>query len=303
MFMHLNTAFSATDRESGVSGNLRMERLRETSAFSFTQSEAGMKDILLLVRDDAGQPARVQVAVSVARLLEATVTCIKIDQVSAERHDEDGELLNEAIRHQSDANQKMIDNLFAERSINHQWVAARGSLIDRLIEQAAFHDLLIVNTHMSDHARGDSSFVVSQLVRAIDQPLLLVPDGLIAEDFGAHATIAWDGSRPCIAAMRAAVPLLRKAKIVKMIEFGRHRGGPTIDRAAVYLRNQGIMVHTTHDESLHDPVHWLISRCRPGRTSYCVMGAFGHSRSREAVFGGVTLAMLEQAKIPLFVAH
>jgi len=33
------------------------------------------------------------------------------------------------------------------------------------------------------------------------------------------------------------------------------------------------------------------------------MGAFGHSRSHEAVFGGVTVAMLEEAQVPLFVAH
>ena len=34
-----------------------------------------------------------------------------------------------------------------------------------------------------------------------------------------------------------------------------------------------------------------------------VMGAYGHSRFREAILGGATRYMLEQAKLPVFMAH
>ena len=34
-----------------------------------------------------------------------------------------------------------------------------------------------------------------------------------------------------------------------------------------------------------------------------VMGAYGHSRLREAILGGATRNMLEQAKVPVFMAH
>jgi nucleotide-binding universal stress UspA family protein len=34
-----------------------------------------------------------------------------------------------------------------------------------------------------------------------------------------------------------------------------------------------------------------------------VMGAYGHSRFREAILGGATRNMLENAKIPVFLAH
>jgi nucleotide-binding universal stress UspA family protein len=34
-----------------------------------------------------------------------------------------------------------------------------------------------------------------------------------------------------------------------------------------------------------------------------VMGAYGHSRLREAILGGATRYMLEQAKVPVFMAH
>lgn len=265
-----------------------------------------MKDILLLVHDDAGQPARLQVAISLARLLDTAVSCIAADETADYRDDCASladEILADVVRHQSQANHKMIDRLFAKQRIDHRWIAMEGPLIDRLCEQAAFHDLLIINARSTGYGWGDSSIVVSDLVRATNQPLLLVPEAEVTDDLAAHAVIAWDGSRACIAAMRAAVPLLSKTRRVTMVEFGPHRGGPPIERGAEYLRRQGIAVHTTHDDSLHHPAGWLVSRCRPGRTSYCVMGAFGHSRSREAVFGGVTMTMLEEVRIPLFIAH
>jgi nucleotide-binding universal stress UspA family protein len=34
-----------------------------------------------------------------------------------------------------------------------------------------------------------------------------------------------------------------------------------------------------------------------------VMGAYGHSRFREAILGGATRNMLEKAVVPVFMAH
>ena len=34
-----------------------------------------------------------------------------------------------------------------------------------------------------------------------------------------------------------------------------------------------------------------------------VMGAYGHSRLREALFGGATREMLELCKVPMLMAH
>jgi nucleotide-binding universal stress UspA family protein len=34
-----------------------------------------------------------------------------------------------------------------------------------------------------------------------------------------------------------------------------------------------------------------------------VMGAYGHSRFREAILGGATRDMLENAQVPVFLAH
>jgi nucleotide-binding universal stress UspA family protein len=47
----------------------------------------------------------------------------------------------------------------------------------------------------------------------------------------------------------------------------------------------------------------LLSKARELSADMMVMGAFHHSRWREFILGGVTLTMLEEATIPLFMAH
>ena len=39
------------------------------------------------------------------------------------------------------------------------------------------------------------------------------------------------------------------------------------------------------------------------RAAFVVQGAYGHSRLRETLFGGVTRGLLANAPVPLFLAH
>ena len=47
----------------------------------------------------------------------------------------------------------------------------------------------------------------------------------------------------------------------------------------------------------------ILAKAKELHADMIVMGAFHHSRWREFILGGVTLTMLEEAHIPLFMAH
>jgi nucleotide-binding universal stress UspA family protein len=47
----------------------------------------------------------------------------------------------------------------------------------------------------------------------------------------------------------------------------------------------------------------LARHCRDVDADLLVMGAYSHSRFREAILGGATRNMLEAAEIPVFMAH
>ncbi|MFK3888760.1 hypothetical protein [Sphingomonas sp. NPDC079357] len=266
-----------------------------------------MKDLLLLVRDDIGQPARLRAALDLATLLQARITCLEVDESMATEDDLapstiEGRMLQDVMLHQATSNRSCVERMFREKGVECNWTTVKGKIADSLSDHAAFHDLTLVNTQPRTYSWRDGSFVVSDLVRTTHQPVLLVPEEDGSSGFQGRAVVAWDGSPPCIAAMRAAVPLLSRAKTVSLIEVGEHHDGPTVQRAAAYLQNHDVHLHVDTIPGRR-PADWLLSRCRPEHTSFCVMGAFGRSRGREAVFGGTTLDMLEGARVPLFVAH
>ncbi len=47
----------------------------------------------------------------------------------------------------------------------------------------------------------------------------------------------------------------------------------------------------------------LLAECARTGASLLVMGAYTHSRVRQLILGGVTRHVLEEAEIPLFMAH
>lgn len=120
--------------------------------------------------------------------------------------------------------------------------------------------------------------------------------------------MAWDESAEALNAMRHALPLLQAADRVDvvMVDPPSHSPERSDPGGAVTLMmaRHGVRAEVS-----------ILARTLP-RVSECltrfaqehdcdmiVMGAYGHSRLREAVLGGPTRDMLEQSDIPLFMAH
>ena len=139
-------------------------------------------------------------------------------------------------------------------------------------------------------------------------PNIIVPPGKPLGDLPRRVAIAWDGSNEAMMAVRKALPILQTADLVSVVMVDPPRHSP--DRSdpggeiAQYLARHG--VHTQVS---------VISRTMP-RISDCllrfaeeqqvdllVMGAYGHSRVREALIGGPTRHMLQDARLPILMAH
>jgi nucleotide-binding universal stress UspA family protein len=81
-------------------------------------------------------------------------------------------------------------------------------------------------------------------------------------------------------------------------------GEPATDDMVAHLKRHGVSVEVARvPASEGDIGRLLLSQAKALRADMIVMGAFHHSRWREFILGGVTLTMLEEATIPLFMAH
>ena len=127
-----------------------------------------------------------------------------------------------------------------------------------------------------------------------------------ADGFGTVA-IAWDTGARAARAVADALPLLHRAKAVRI--FTALGEKPQAVKGAAddlvrHLRAHGIVAEVdervAHGKSIGHRLADYVAEVRP---DLLVMGAFGHARLREFVLGGATQAMLEAPPCPVLMSH
>jgi len=139
-------------------------------------------------------------------------------------------------------------------------------------------------------------------------PVLMVPE--TAKPFSAPKTISigWNESAEALVATRAALPFLKEAYLVHVVVIDPPTHGPNRSDPggllSQFLSRHGVRVEVDVLSKTQPRVSDVLLRhATDTETDLIVMGAYGHSRFREAILGGATRNMLEQANIPVFLAH
>ncbi|MEM9763100.1 MAG: universal stress protein [Pseudomonadota bacterium] len=167
---------------------------------------------------------------------------------------------------------------------------------------ARFADLAVLNPPYGAGTPRTTADLLEAVLYECDIPALIMPEGAPAPDT-ARVLIGWDGSRQALRAVRGAMPYLRRAGLVEicMVDPLAERPG---ERLAVMLSRHGVKAEIT---VLARPVgsisQEIMRHARETGAGLVVMGAYGHSRFRESVLGGVTRDTLEVVPLPLLVAH
>ncbi len=150
--------------------------------------------------------------------------------------------------------------------------------------------------------------LVERCLFASGRPVIVVP--AVPEKPALDGTIvaAWDGSAEAARAINDALTFLKPAARVVLV-VGVTGGqddeqAPPTDDMMAHLRRHGVVAETLRVKIGEGDVgRLLLSTAKSLGADLMVMGAFHHSRWREFILGGVTLTVLEQATIPLFMAH
>ena len=140
------------------------------------------------------------------------------------------------------------------------------------------------------------------------KPVLVAARGVSVEapPLGGVVGIAWKDTREAGGAVLAAMPFLRAASqiIVFIVPEGSDDGDKSHLRLMKMLRwhnaNVSIQSLSAGDSA---PVAVLLDAAVKAGCGLLVMGGYGHTRLREAVFGGFTRAVLESAPLPVLMAH
>ncbi|MBR2691038.1 MAG: universal stress protein [Aquamicrobium sp.] len=141
------------------------------------------------------------------------------------------------------------------------------------------------------------------------KPLLLVPQGAHATLKPKRVLVAWDASLESSRAVRESLDLLVGAAEVRIVMIDpikdelHHGDEPGADIAA-YLARHGVKVVVDRLPSSNQSVaDLLFQHAIDTAAELMVMGAYGHSRLRERIFGGATRSAIDNPPLPIFLAR
>ncbi|MEQ8294533.1 MAG: universal stress protein [Roseovarius sp.] len=173
--------------------------------------------------------------------------------------------------------------------------------------RARFSDLAIVPQPYGEDRGAELEPATEAVLFDGRTPALIVPRS-VAPRPPKRVVVGWNESAEALAAVRAAMPVLRGAEVAHLAIIDPPTHGPTRSdpggMVSQYLSRHGVKVEIdVLSKTLPKVSDILLRHATDVGADLLVMGAYGHSRFREAIFGGATRSMLEEATLPVLMAH
>jgi len=257
------------------------------NAVLLTRREAGHLDILCLGVDrvqvgyyfDTASPAMLEKGIAQARE-EA-----KIAKAAVEAHLEGGDIA------------------WTVRS----GVVQIGAIPEVVGRAARFSDLVVLGKPYGRASETEAAAVLEAALFEGRAPVLVAP-GKLTPMLGRKAVVAWNESAEALAAIRAALPLLKSADAVDVaiIDPDTHAADevdPGSEISRLLSRHGASVEVTVLARTMPRVADTLMRHAGDEGADLIVMGAYGHSRFRESILGGATRDMLADTDLPVLMAH
>lgn len=188
-------------------------------------------------------------------------------------------------------------------------VSQLGALTELVAQRARFADLVVLGRPYGPDLGPEAEAVVEAALFEGHAPVMILPDsGASLTAIPRRVVIAWNQSAEAMAAVRLALPILKQADSVNITVIdppthGAERSDPGGMLCQMLVRH-GVHAEVSVLARTMPRVSDVLARhVRDQNADLLVMGAYGHSRFREAILGGATRNMLEQAEVPVLMAH
>ena len=189
-----------------------------------------------------------------------------------------------------------------------EWRSDVAYPADFLAEQARAADLLVVGRAENYTTFGSQHLLeIGDAVMKAGRPVLVVPPRSTSLAFD-RMLIAWKDSAEARRALPAALPLLRHAReviVVEIISDESERGAANerLADVAKWLQRHNVPASVRVELSAGAPGSQLEAIASEARADIIVAGAYGHTRLSEWIFGGVTRHLLQHSSTCALLVH
>ena len=191
--------------------------------------------------------------------------------------------------------------------VQGEWRLGNGEASRVLGIHARYADVTVVGQSGDPQGGGDPDLpsVVAMLAA---RPVIVVPRYGTFKEIGKRVLVCWNASREATRAVNDALPLLQRAAKVTVLAVNPQQGEghgelPGAD-ISHYLARHGVRAEA--NKTFVDDIEvgeLILSRAADLGADLIVMGAYGHSRLQEWVFGGVTRTLLTSMTRPVLISH
>jgi len=277
------------------------------------------RSLLILLDQDPLCAARVQVAVRLARTLDAHLVglaptgLLDLPASAAEATSlaQFAALAWDTLRDQAEeATQRFRNKCHAAGLKSFEAVIDEEERAASLVRHAHCSDLTLL-TQADPSAPGYRPMqgLVEQVVLYSARPTLILPYAGLAETLGSNVMVAWDDSREAARALSDALPLLRRAKRVQVVSWNEAGSAgdpslrPRLEALNRWLLWQGVSADALVETTGIGIAEAMLSRAADLSADLIVMGAYGHARWAERVLGGATRGLLASMTVPVLMSH
>ena len=171
-----------------------------------------------------------------------------------------------------------------------------------LVDYARLRDLTIATVPASY-----DQWYAEAIIFGSGRPTLVLPETRKKTFELRTAVVAWDFSRAAARAVADAIPLLEKAREVRIVTVENEKilgSRHSTEALAGNLARHGIEVVVERVDAVGRPIGEVLEAAAASCAADClVMGAYGHSRFREFVLGGATRSLLSKPPLPILFSH
>jgi nucleotide-binding universal stress UspA family protein len=268
-----------------------------------------MKSILLHVDEDSGFETRLSAALDLARAFEGHITCLHATPlevyVAADPYFASvipEEFYTDLAERRAQLRHRIEERLRRE-DVGWDWVHLDAPASASLIRYSILSDVVVVTLGGSANEQDSAPSLAAAVATGSHAPVLALPEQFASIELDAPVLIAWNGSPEAAAAARAALPLLKRSQVL-LLEVEEEQQGYPRDLVARYLSRHGVHVEIVQRPLIEGRIGLaIVEAAAEAGAGLIVMGAYGHSRLREFLLGGVTRALIHNSAVPLLLAH
>lgn len=198
----------------------------------------------------------------------------------------------------------VVDGPPPPAAVSCAWREEQGSEEDVVTRRGRVADLIVVA-----RPANAKDLVTESVVEAVlfdtGRPVMVAPPEP-PSTMGERVTIFWNGSIQVARAIGYAMPLLRRAKEVRIMtaDESKHAEASSDVGLVRHFGWHGVKatVHRFHPAA-RSTAEALMNELYAANADLLVMGAFTQSRLRQMILGGVTRKVLAESKVPVLMAH